>query len=297
MILLCGATGDLGGRTAVALRRAAAPVRALVRDGTGPGPLSGLGVEIVRGDFRRPDTLDAATVGVDTVVTTVTAIGRSLQGEKTLQVPEVDGRGTQALIDAAERAGVQRFVFVSIAGIVDSGRHPVAEAKRAAERRLQTSPMQAVIVRPGVFQEVWLSPAAGFDWPRRRVTIYGHGDKPITYVATDDVAEAIARLTLHDDPPRIVEFGGPEASTPNEAVRAFEQALGEPIRCRHVPRTVLRVGARLLAPIRPSVASLLGLALATDLAGLVPGAEPLTALGIRPRGVSTYIENLVQSSR
>jgi uncharacterized protein YbjT (DUF2867 family) len=49
------------------------------------------------------------------------------------------------------------------------------------------------------------------------------------------VAEAVVRLTLADDPPKLVEFGGPELLTGEETVDVFEQVLGEPIRRRHVP--------------------------------------------------------------
>jgi uncharacterized protein YbjT (DUF2867 family) len=48
------------------------------------------------------------------------------------------------------------------------------------------------------------------------------------YVAVDDVAAGVAGWTIADDPPRLVEFGGPEGLTRNEAVDLFEQALGLP---------------------------------------------------------------------
>jgi hypothetical protein len=36
------------------------------------------------------------------------------------------------------------------------------------------------------------------------------------------------RLALADDPPRLIEFGGPDLLTRNQAVEVFERALGKP---------------------------------------------------------------------
>ena len=107
MILVCGATGDLGGRIARGLQAAGAPVRALVRT------QSEVGVETVRGDFRDPESLRRAVAGVDTVVSSVTVIARALAGEKDADFDRVDVAGHRALIAAAEAAGVERFVSAS----------------------------------------------------------------------------------------------------------------------------------------------------------------------------------------
>ena len=43
------------------------------------------------------------------------------------------------------------------------------------------------------------------------VRIYGKGTARRRHVAIDDVAEAVVRLTLADDPPRTADLAGPEA--------------------------------------------------------------------------------------
>jgi uncharacterized protein YbjT (DUF2867 family) len=86
-----------------------------------------------------------------------------LAGANDVSIARVDNQGNAALIDAAERAGVSRFVCVSISGLTEqmAARAPFARAKLLAERRLVSSPMREVIVRPDKFQEVWLSPGYG----------------------------------------------------------------------------------------------------------------------------------------
>jgi uncharacterized protein YbjT (DUF2867 family) len=139
-------------------------LRLLVRDGTSASLAGELGAELVSGDLRDPPSVDRAVRGVATVITTVTAMARALPGER-LDLRAVDGRGILSLVEAAERAGVQRFVYVSYAGLSDQAARcvPIAAAKRAVERRLLASPMRHTIVRPDGFQELWLSPITQFD--------------------------------------------------------------------------------------------------------------------------------------
>src|SRR5215211_9556926 len=98
MLLLCGATGQLGGLVARRLAAEDAPLRLLLRSGAGDPLAAELGAEVAYGDLRDPGALDAAVRGATTVVTTVTAMGRALSGER-LSPVAVDGRGTLALVD------------------------------------------------------------------------------------------------------------------------------------------------------------------------------------------------------
>jgi uncharacterized protein YbjT (DUF2867 family) len=171
-------------------------------------------------------------------------------------------------------------------------RSPLVDAKRRMEQRLVASPIREVIVRPDMFQEVWLSPAVGFDWPKRSVRIYGKGETRHRYVSIGDVAEAIVRLIAAGDPPREIELEGPVALSPLEAVAAFERALGMPFKVSHVPRAALVMGSTLLRPVKPDLASVMGGALFADRTPS-PGTErELVELGIQPRGVGAYIDVL-----
>jgi NADH dehydrogenase len=217
MILVCGATGDLGGRIVRLLIRQGHQVRALVRPATDASRLPSDGVEVIRGDLRDPSSLGPALAGVDTVITTANAIGRILAGPTDLTIADVDGRGTQNLIRAAERAGVGRFVFVSAAGIgQDVARlGPFMAAKWEAETALRATTMRVVVVRPDMFQEVWLAPLTGIDPAAGKALIYGHGEQPHSYVATDDAAALVAHVAVAPDPPATVEFGGTRAPVPD----------------------------------------------------------------------------------
>jgi uncharacterized protein YbjT (DUF2867 family) len=298
MVLVCGATGKLGGHVVRGLRAAGSPVRALVRPRSDTGGLRELGVELAKGDFRDAESLRRAVTGVETVVSTVTVIARALAGEKDADFHAVDVVGHRELIRAADAAGVARFVFVSAAGVrlEPLASTPLGRGKVATEDRLFAAALREVVVRPDQYQEIWFSPLAQFDWPARKVVIFGKGETPTRYVATDDVAAAVVQLALADDPPRIVEFGGPDALTRKLAVEVFERALGEPIRRRHVPRAAIRLGAIGLRRLRPGLASVMGGALAADLHAATWDDRPLRELGIQPRSVEAYANAVTRTA-
>ena len=292
MILVCGATGDLGGRIVRLLIREGQQVRAFVRPATDASWLQAEGVEVIRGDLRDPASLGPALDGIDTVVTTANALGRILAGPTDLTIADVDGQGIQNLIRAAEQAGVGRFVFVSAAGIDEEVARlgPLPAAKWAAEKALRATSMQVVIVRPDMFQEIWLAPLTGIDPAVGKALIYGHGELPHRYVAPDDAAALCAHVAVAPDPPAMVEFGGPEPLSRMQVVAAFESATGKTLKVRHVPDAAMAVGHRALARIKPEIASLMGMALSSDTQPGTWDDQPLREIGITPRPATAFIQ-------
>jgi NADH dehydrogenase len=290
-LLLCGGTGELGRRIAARLAGRGVPFRALVRTGSDGSALEALGVEVVRGDLTDPASLDRALTGVTTVVTTANAMSRMMAGARNLSFEAVDRDGNAELIRAAEAAEVDRFVFLSMAGLSTAmtSRSSFAAAKVATERRLRSSGMRTVIVRPAPFDEVWLGSTTGIDIAKHRATIFGHGRARANFVSSDDVAEACVRLATMDDPPAEIDLGGPEAMSRREAVTAYERATGKKFRRIPVPRVAMAAGNRLLRTRKPAVASVMGMALVMDDEGVEVSPEPMRQLGIEPRSASDYI--------
>ena len=104
-ILLTGATGYVGGRLLPHLLDAGNDVRALVRDPARADLPDG--VEVVRGDVLRPETLPAALAGVDVAYYLVHSMG-SGDGD----FAEKDRRAADAFGRAAAEAGVGRIVYL-----------------------------------------------------------------------------------------------------------------------------------------------------------------------------------------
>lgn len=238
MILVVGATGHLGMEVCRRLAKRNEAFRALVRSTSNLDSLEqlrGLGAELVNGDLQDRASLDAACVGVDAVISSASSISSRVGS----YIATVDLDGQRNLVGAAKGAGVDRFLFVTLSGNMTTD-SPLNRAKRAIEAEVQASGMSYTILRSSFFMEYWLSPMIGFDYPNRRAMIFGTGENKITWITIGDVAQSAASAI--SDPAagdQVIEIGGPEALSPNEALHVFEGVLGAPFEAQYVPEAAL----------------------------------------------------------
>lgn len=291
MILVVGATGYLGGEVCRLLVEKEEAVRGMVRSTSDPGTVSTLretGVETVVGDLKDPDSLAAACEGCRAVVSTATTT-RSRQDADSIQAVEQEGQ--IALIDAAEEAGVEHFVYVSFTGNIDSD-DPLTTAKRTVEGHLVGSAIPVfTILRPSMFMESWLSPALGFDHQGGTVTIYGPGTEPVSWISLLDVARyAVAALESEAAHNQVLEIGGPEALTPLEVVEIFQNVTGRELEVEHVPLEELeRRYEEAETPLDEAFAALM---LAYSRGDEIRQDPAVDALAVRPTSVAGYAEGV-----
>ncbi len=257
MDLVVGATRIVGKRIAVRLSEKGRKVRAMVRGGAARAEaqeLAGAGIEIVEADLTKPGSLPAACAGIENVVCTATTMPHGRDDG----LRRVDRDGVLALIEAADRAKVKKFVYTSYSGNIryDS---PLETAKRDCENRLLASSMQAVVLRPSYFMEAWLSPALGFDPAKASARIYGSGQAKVSYISAHDVAEfAVAAVAMSEgDRAVILEMGGPEALSQLDAVRVFEKKLGKKFTLDFVPVEALEGQYRSSDPLQKTFGALM----------------------------------------
>jgi uncharacterized protein YbjT (DUF2867 family) len=239
MILVAGATGALGGEICRRLRGRGQPVRALVRTTSDPGKVGALraaGCQVAVGDLKHRRSLDRACEDVDVVISTVSIIGTAKPGDS---FEATDERGTLNLIAAAKTAGAEQFIYVSFDtdSVPDS---PLRNAKAKVEDALRASSMTYTILQPSYFMESWLGPHLGVDVANARAQIFGSGDRRMDYVSMNDVAElAVQSLTNPAARNATIRFGGPQAVTQREAIRAFEEAAGRRFQVQEIPEQAL----------------------------------------------------------
>jgi len=289
-ILVVGGTGAVGKQIALQLQQQLGNVRALVRGGDENPKTKELrqaGVEIIAGDLKQAETLDAACKGVDTVITTATSMPTAADDG----LRKVDHVGGLALIAAADRAGVAKFVYTSYSGNIRP-ECPLGGAKRDCEDQLRKTSMQAVTLRPSYFMESWLSPALGFDPVAGRVRIYGTGEAKISYISAVDVAKfAVVAATKKLDRQTTLEIGGPEALSQLDAVRIFENALHKKIALDYVPQAAIEEQHR--TAVEPLQKSFAALTLAITQGDEVQGASDLAKeYGIDLRSVADYAASI-----
>jgi uncharacterized protein YbjT (DUF2867 family) len=238
-VIVVGATGYLGMAVCQQLIKAGKQVKGLVRvtsDAAKVASLKSLGVETIVGDIKDKNSLDSAFANVDSVISTASSTLSRQEGDG---IETVDNAGQLNVVDAAKKAGVKQFVFISFPGL--SQANPLQDAKRAVEKHLMASAMTYTILQPTYFMEVWLSPALGFDYTNATATIYGDGKNTISYISLADVAAfAVSSLGNPNAKNKVFELGGPEPITPIAVVKVFEEQSGKAFAINHVPEEALR---------------------------------------------------------
>ena len=237
MILMVGATGLVGTRVCERLRAEEQSVRALVRKTSNPdkiNALRALGCELATGDLKYPPQIQAACQGISALISTASSTLPRQAGDS---IESVDLKGQLALVNAARNAGVKRFVFVSFRDD-PTVQYPLTQAKRSVESAI--ADLDFTAIQASYFMEVWLSPALGFDYIHSKARIYGSGSRPISWISYRDVAEfciaAVLRSIAHRS---VLEVGGPEALTPLEVVRIFEEESGRRFEVETIPEAKL----------------------------------------------------------
>jgi uncharacterized protein YbjT (DUF2867 family) len=294
MYLIVGATGVLGSEICRRLAAEGKPVRGLVRatsDQAKVDRLKSYGVEIVQGDMCDSASLEAACQGVTAVISTVSSMPFCYQaGENDIQ--RVDLEGVTCLIDAAQAAGVKRFVYTSFTPDND---FPLRNAKRAVEGHLKDSGLVYTILRPTYTMDVWLSPLVGFDYANAKARIYGSGENPISWVAFQDVAQfAVQSLDNPAAQNATLELGGPEALSPLEVVRIFEEIGGRPFEVEHVPEEALAEQQQTATD--PAQQSFAGLMRRYAQGDPIDVQETLKAFPMQLTSVRDYVQNMLATS-
>ena len=212
-ILLAGATGQLGRATAAKLRAAGYEVRALAR-----GPVEGG----VIGDLTRPETLAGVCQDVDAVLSCAGAsMNINTFGDRR-SFYEVDYQGNVNLLREAARAGVRKFVYVSLAGGESLRRTEYADGHERFVNDLQASGIPSTVVRPTGFFSFHLEI---LKFARKgRGLVIGDGERRTNPIHEADVAAACVEAVTRETAEMIV--GGPEVFTRRETVELAFAALG-----------------------------------------------------------------------
>ncbi|MEH2421811.1 MAG: SDR family oxidoreductase [Nostoc sp.] len=153
-IFLAGASRGVGREIAQSLTGQQLKVKALLRTAAVAAELEGIGIEVVLGDALNVGDVERAMLTDAPIHTVISTIG-GLPSD----VEKPDYPGNKNLIDAAVKAGVQKFILVSSIGTGNSvvAASPqvlavlgkVLAEKDKAEQHLIASELTYTIIRPG----------------------------------------------------------------------------------------------------------------------------------------------------
>jgi len=239
MILVTGATGNIGSELVRLLLAKKEKVRVLARDPAKASARLGAGVEVVQGDLDQPESLAAALAGVD----------------KAFLLASIPGQ-EERFIEAAKKAGVKYLVQNSTGGVPRGvGSAPV---HAAGEKALQASSGMAwTILRPSEFMSnmLWLRDAIIGQGSIFRPT----GDGKAAFIHPHDIAAAAAQvLTAPGHEGKTYELTGPQALSGAEVATILGAATGRTIRHVDVPLAAVRDQMSALGMPPPLLDAVLG---------------------------------------
>jgi uncharacterized protein YbjT (DUF2867 family) len=293
MLLLTGATGLVGSALLRRLVAEGQPVRCLVRDPRRLGPQR-VRVQIALGDLADPPSFRNAMRGVSTVV----HLAASTRDQPRGSIEELAAIATWRMVEAAQRAGVQRFVFFSTLGASTHHRARLFRAKALAEQAVRESDMHTTVIAPSLVYapgDRWLTLIERLSL-LPVVPISGRGRAVCQPIWAEDVAACvIAALVENADADGVThrryELGGPQTMTYNEVVNTVLRSLDRerpllPLPTPIVSRTLHIVERAVHAntPITWDEAELLEANMvATD------GSGDTAAFGITPQPMSAVL--------
>lgn len=213
-IAITGASGQLG-RLVIARLRTKVPAGDIVALVRTPSKAADLGLDVREADYTRPDTLDKALVGVDTLL----MISGSEVGQRVPQHRNV--------IAAAIKAGVKRVVYTSLLH-ADRSSLSLAPEHVETEALLRASGLSLTLLRNGWYTENYTASVGSA--VANGALIGSAGQGKIASAARADYADAaVAVLTTAGHEGKTYELAGDSAYTLAELAAEVSRQVGKDI--------------------------------------------------------------------
>lgn len=240
-VLVAGAAGYLGRYATIEFRNRGYRVLAFVRDpeklkqpGRHLEPPVWNAVDGVRtGDVTKPETLREVCDGVDIVFS---SIGLT-RPDKRVTSEDVDHIGNRNLLDAAIKAGVRKFVYVSVFRPEAMAGSNVVTAHERFVRDLKASGIDYAVLRPNAYfsdMSIFLRLAG-----KGRIVWLGNGRNRINPIHGEDLAKVCADAAEGSN--REIDAGGPEMFTFRSLFELAFRAAGRKPRITFIPLWVGRL--------------------------------------------------------
>ncbi len=286
-VLVLGGTGFLGRRLVAALLAAGHRVRCLVRDKARAADLAGERTEIVPGDMLDRDAVDRAVESARAVYFCVHTLSKQSAGHRSGDFMDVEQAGLRNVIDAADRHGVRRVLYVTAIGTEPGSVNSWARGRARTEAMLFASGLDATVLRPGMIVG---HGGDGFGMVERGArspfaVLLASRTQRFRTVAVDDLAGALVEVM--DDPRSFgqhYDVGSDDVLTIGEMIDLAATQLGRraPVKI-HLPRRAIAAAAPLIERLagmpRGAVGGFVGPGADADLVG---DAQPLRRLLARP---------------
>jgi nucleoside-diphosphate-sugar epimerase len=226
IIILAGASGDLGIRIARALIARGAAVRALIRPNLSDADrtrLMALGLTLIEADPTDVSAMAEAMQGAACVVSALNGLHEVIVERQSL------------LLDAAVQAGVPRFIpsdYSEDFTKTTPGDNRNLDLRREFMGRADRASIRVTSILNGAFMDMLGAEMPIIQPKIRRVLYWISAEQPMDFTTKDDVAAYVAAAALDDTTPRILRIAGDTLSA-RQIAKVLSERTGEPYQTLH----------------------------------------------------------------
>lgn len=206
VIVIAGATGNLGGKIVNALLAKGAEVRAIVRLETDLKKIKDLedkGVKVFQVDTNIKSEISKHCIGANCLVSALAGLKETV----------IDAQ--KIFLDAAIEANVPRFIpsdFSSDFTNLKEGQNRNLDLRRAFHRYLETTSIKATTIFNGPFMDLLTTDMPLIMFKQKRILCWGNPNQIMEFTTTYNVADFTAEASLDDNTPRFLRIAGDRLS-------------------------------------------------------------------------------------
>ena len=234
-LLIVGGTGTLGRQVVLQALTKGYPVRCMVRNFRKANFLKEWGVELVYGDFTRPETIPPCFKGITAVIDASTSRANELDSLK-----KVDWDGKLCLIEAAKAANIKRFIFFSAQNVEQFENIPLMKVKSGIETKLKKSGIPYTIFRLTGFYQGLIEQYAIPILEDLPIWVTNESTY-ISYMDTQDIARFCLRsLQIPQTINQTFVLSGVRGWVSSEIINLCEQLAGQEAKVQRIPLFALK---------------------------------------------------------
>lgn len=216
IIVVAGATGNLGGKIVSALLAKGAEVRAIARIETDVKKIKDLeekGVKVYQVDTSNKSEISKHCIGAHCFVSALAGLGETV----------IDTQ--KIFLDAAVEANVQRFIpsdYSSDFTNLKEGQNRNLDFRRKFHEYLDKTPIKATTIFNGPFMDLLTTDMPLILFKQKWILCWGNANQVLEFTTTDNVAEFTAAAAVDENTPRYLRIAGDRLSC-NDFVKLLSE--------------------------------------------------------------------------
>ena len=206
IIVVAGATGNLGGKIVKALLALDVEVRAIVRLETDLKKIKDLeqnGVKVFQVDTSNQSEISKHCIGAHCFVSALAGLRETV----------IDAQ--KIFLDAAVEANVRRFIpsdYSSDFTNLKEGKNRNLDFRRKFHEYLDKTPIKATTIFNGPFMDLLTTDMPLILFKQKWILCWGNANQILEFTTTDNVAEFAAAAAVDENTPRYLRIAGDKLS-------------------------------------------------------------------------------------